>query len=91
MENCLTQALGNILYTKTCLYTLTPDQDFVIDALPEHPNILVAIGAGHAFKFASLIGNIPSELAIDGHTESNISAFQIMRPILQEKILPKIS
>lgn len=80
----LPTALGPLLYTKTCLYTLTPDRDFVIDQVPGHPNISIAIGAGHAFKFASLIGRILSELAIEGNTPSDISPFTIERPILRE-------
>lgn len=67
---------------KTCLYTLTPDRDFVIDTVPETTNVHVAIGAGHAFKFASVIGRILSELALDGTTESDISGFTLQRPIL---------
>jgi sarcosine oxidase len=86
LENFLKQylptALGPVIYTKTCLYTMPPDRDFVIDALPGQPNCFVAIGAGHAFKFASLIGKIVSELAIDGVTESNIEPFKINRPAL---------
>jgi sarcosine oxidase len=82
-------AVGPVLYTKTCLYTLTPDRDFVIDRLPKHPNIWVTIGAGHAFKFASVIGRILSELAIDGSTPSDISPFAITRPILRMKNPPK--
>ena len=85
----LPDAAGPVLYTKTCLYTLTPDRDFVIDRLPGHPNIMVAIGAGHAFKFASVIGRILSELAIDGSTPSDISPFAITRPILKMKNPPK--
>ena len=76
-------ALGPIIYTKTCLYTLTPDRDFVLDQLPGHPNVLLAIGGGHGFKFASLIGRTLSELAIDGTTERNIEPFRIDRPLLQ--------
>ena len=82
-------ALGPVLYTKTCLYTLTPDRDFVIDRLPDHPNIWMAIGAGHAFKFASLIGRILSELVLDGSTPSDITAFSVTLPILQMKNPPK--
>ncbi|MFL5802714.1 MAG: N-methyl-L-tryptophan oxidase [Roseiflexaceae bacterium] len=78
-------ALGPIIYTKTCLYTLTPDRDFVLDRLPQQPNVLVALGAAHGFKFASLFGKILSELAIDGATECDISAFNIDRPILLEE------
>jgi sarcosine oxidase len=66
LERSLPSALGPILYSKTCLYTLTPDRDFVIDTVPGRPEIAVAIGGGHGFKFASLIGRILSELAIDG-------------------------
>jgi sarcosine oxidase len=82
-------ALGPIIYTKTCLYTLTPDRDFVLDAVPGHPNALVAIGGGHGFKFASLIGRILSELAIDGNTERNLEPFRIDRAILQLANPPK--
>jgi sarcosine oxidase len=57
---------GSALATKTCLYTLTPDRDFVLDRLAEHPDVCVAIGAGHAFKFASVLGRALSELALDG-------------------------
>lgn len=77
------KALGPIIYTKTCLYTLTPDRDFVVDTIPGHPEVVVGIGGGHGFKFASLIGRILSELAIDGRTERNIEPFRIDRAILQ--------
>jgi sarcosine oxidase len=84
-ERYLPSALGPLLYTKTCLYTLTPDRDFVIDRIPGHDRVTVAIGAGHAFKFASVIGRILSELALDGRTPSDIAGFTLERPILQEK------
>ena len=35
---------GPELYTKTCLYTVPPDQNFIIDTLPEHPQVSMAIG-----------------------------------------------
>jgi sarcosine oxidase len=76
-------ALGPIIYTKSCLYTLTPDRDFVLDTLPDHPNVTVAIGGGHGFKFASLIGRTLAELAVDGRTERNLEPFRIDRAILQ--------
>ena len=41
----LPDALGPEIYTKTCLYTLTPDRDFVLDAVPEAEGVFVAIGA----------------------------------------------
>ncbi|HKU81662.1 MAG TPA: FAD-dependent oxidoreductase, partial [Candidatus Tumulicola sp.] len=75
-------ALGPLQRLKTCLYTLTPDRDFVIDTLPGHPNVAAAIGAGHAFKFASAIGRILSDLVLDGGTRSAIGDFAIDRTIL---------
>jgi len=78
--------LGPEIVTKTCLYTLTPDRDFVLDRLPDQPNILVALGAAHAFKFASVLARILSELVVDGGTVSaaEIERFRIDRPILLE-------
>ena len=74
---------------KTCLYTLTPDRDFVIDTLPGFPNVHLAIGAGHAFKFASVIGRVLAELALDGSTPADIAAFTLDRPILHMAEPPK--
>jgi sarcosine oxidase len=85
----LPAAAGAQHIVKTCLYTLTPDRDFIIDTLPEHPNVHVAVGAGHAFKFASLIGRILSDLVIDGRTANDISAFSISRPILRIESPPR--
>jgi sarcosine oxidase len=77
------KALGPIIYTKTCLYTLTPDRDFVIDRLPAYPEVVVGVGGGHGYKFASLVGRILAELAIDGRTDLDIEPFRIDRAILQ--------
>jgi sarcosine oxidase len=85
----LPTALGPILYTRTCLYTLTPDRDFVLDGVPGHPEALIAIGGGHGFKFASLIGRILSELAIEGETRHNLETFRMDRAILQLQNPPK--
>ena len=49
--------------TTTCLYTLTADRDFVLDRLPDHPNISVGLGAAHGFKFASWFGRTLAESA----------------------------
>jgi sarcosine oxidase len=68
---------------------MPPDRDFVIDTIPGHENCSVAIGAGHAFKFASIIGKILSELALDGRSESNLEPFKIDRPILKMENPPK--
>lgn len=80
--------LGERLYTKTCLYDLPPDRNFVLCSLPEQPNVSLAIGAGHSYKFAALIGKILCELALDGETGYDIAPFHIDRPILLEEAPP---
>jgi sarcosine oxidase len=75
----LPAALGPVDMVKTCLYARTPDRDFVLDALPGHANISVAVGDGHAFKFASLIGRILSDGAAAG---CDLTPFKIARPSL---------
>ncbi len=92
-------ALGPLQLVKTCLYTLPPDRDFVIDRLPEHPNVSVAIGAGHAFKFAGVIGRILSEFALESASvtlrqsfnspQDDDVTFEITRGILQMENPPK--
>jgi sarcosine oxidase len=55
---------------KTCLYTNTPDENFVLDFLPDYDkNIVIAAGfSGHGFKFASVVGEIMADLAMTGKT-----------------------
>ncbi|MBW4696305.1 MAG: N-methyl-L-tryptophan oxidase [Aphanocapsa lilacina HA4352-LM1] len=76
--------LGPELYTKTCLYDMVADRGFILDAIPGHENILVAHGAAHAFKFASLIGRIMADLALEGRTGYDIGAFRFDRPALSD-------
>jgi sarcosine oxidase len=68
--------LGPKLYTKTCLYTMPLDRQFILDTLPGHSQISLCVGAGQAFKFASLFGKILSELAIDGETRYSIDSMK---------------
>ncbi len=80
---------GPELYTKTCLYTIPPDQNFVLDTVPNHPNVSVAIGAGHAFKFASLIGSVLADLALHSKTSHPIESFSLERPALTDPTFPR--
>jgi sarcosine oxidase len=76
--------LGPVLYTKPCLYTLPPDRNFILDRLPEYPHVSLVIGAGHAFKFASLFGRILSDLAVDEQTVFPIDLFSLTRPAITD-------
>ncbi len=68
-------AAGDIIRTKTCLYTMPPDRDFVLDQVPGRPGVYVAQGAAHGYKFAAVFGKILAELAVDGRTEHDLSPF----------------
>jgi sarcosine oxidase len=84
VERHLPGAAGPPILTRTCLYTLTPERDFVVDRLPGLPAVTVLLGAGHGFKFASVLGRIAAELSTDGTTASagDIGRFAIDRPLL---------
>ena len=88
MKRFIPGFLGPILYTKTCLYAMPRDRRFVLDALPGYPHIFTCVGAGHAYKFASLFGKILSELALDGRTPYPIEPFRIDRPAITDPNYP---
>ena len=50
------QARSRLRHSATCLYTMTPDDNFIVDSHPEFANVVFAAGfSGHGFKFAPLI------------------------------------
>jgi monomeric sarcosine oxidase len=66
--------------TRICLYTMTPDEDWIIDYHPSYPNIVIAGGcSGHAFKFSTLIGRILTEMLLDGHSSHRLERFRMSR------------
>ncbi|HEX2722707.1 MAG TPA: N-methyl-L-tryptophan oxidase [Gemmatimonadaceae bacterium] len=71
---------------EVCLFTNTPDHDFVIDLHPEHPQVVVSSAcSGHGFKFASVIGEIQADLVMNKQTRFDMSPFGIGRLALQRK------
>jgi len=84
VEGILPGYSGPELRTRSCLYDMPPDRDFVLDHVPGQDRIAVCIGAGHAAKFASLLGRILSELVLDGGTDAPIEAFRADRPALSD-------
>jgi sarcosine oxidase len=73
-------ANGALVSAKTCMYTVSPDHDFVVDRLPGAENIIVASPcSGHGFKFAPVMGEILADLATEGGTMHDISRFSLAR------------
>jgi sarcosine oxidase len=71
---------GPLTAAKTCLYTMTPDHDFIVDRMPDAPNIVVASAcSGHGFKFAPVLGEVLADLATKGETQHDISRFRLGR------------
>ena len=89
MQAHLPGAFGPHIAVKTCLYTMTPDRDFVIDHIPGQERAVVGQGAAHAFKFASVFGKSLVELVIDGKAQSDVSTWGIDREVLTVADPPK--
>ncbi len=67
-------------YSATCMYTNTPDENFIIDLHPQHRNIIIASPcSGHGFKFSSVTGKIISSIATNQSFDNDISMFTISR------------
>jgi sarcosine oxidase len=80
----LPTGIGRELYSKSCVYDMPPDRDFIVDAMPGHPDIILGLGAGHAAKFSGLLGEILSALVVEGKTEHPIDDFRADRPALTD-------
>ncbi len=71
---------GHVRRTLTCMYSNTPDHDFVIDFSPHDKRVVVLSPcSGHGFKFAPVIGDIAADLVCDGKTKRDISRFSATR------------
>jgi sarcosine oxidase len=65
---------------KACIFTNSPDEHFIIGRLPDAPQVSVFTGeSGHGYKFASVVGEIMADLAIDGATRHDIGLFRLDR------------
>src|SRR5215213_5299187 len=74
------EANGPLRAMRTCMYTRTPDEDFVIDRSSADPRIILAsLCSGHGFKFASVIGEVLADLALGKTPANDISRFKLER------------
>jgi len=71
---------GPTLALKTCLFTNSPDEHFIIDVHPDLPQVAIAAGfSGHGFKFASVVGEIMADLSTEGHSRFDLGLFRLAR------------
>lgn len=75
-------ANGPTMAMKTCMFTNTRDEHFIIDLIERDPRVAIAAGfSGHGFKFCSVVGEILADLALDGGSRHDISLFSMKRLI----------
>ena len=87
MRRRIPGAAGEVVEAQVCLYTETPDLDFIIDAHPDCERLLIAAGfSGHGFKFTALVGRLLSEMALEG--ESNTAPPASLEPFRVSRFFP---
>ncbi|WP_137290335.1 N-methyl-L-tryptophan oxidase [Natronorubrum halophilum] len=79
-ENYFPEGAGPTMRLATCMFTNSPDEHFILDTLPDYPQVVVGAGfSGHGFKFASAIGEVLADLATESETEHSIEMFSLER------------
>lgn len=80
VHDCFPAVGSHPLLTRTCLFTNTPDEHFILDRLPEAPAVVIAHAcSGHGFKFSPVIGEITADLTLDGTTPHDIALHRLSR------------
>jgi sarcosine oxidase len=80
VEKYFPDAAGPTMSLKVCMFTNTPDEHFILDRHPAHPQVLIASPcSGHGFNFSSVIGEIMADLADRGETRHDIGMFRLDR------------
>jgi sarcosine oxidase len=70
----------NVTDHSVCLYTMSPDEHFIVDRHPRHANVVFAAGlSGHGFKFAPVLGRALADLALEGATDLPIGFLSLNR------------
>ena len=73
LERTLPELERRVVHHAVCFYTVTPDEHFVLGSHPRHPQVALCTGlSGHGYKFASVLGEVLAELALDGATRHEI-------------------
>ena len=77
----LPDADGPTIAMKTCLFSNTSDENFILDLHPDFPQVAIAAGfSGHGFKFCPVVGEIMSDLALDGGSKTfDLELFRLNR------------
>jgi len=67
---------------EVCFYTMSPDEQFIIDTHPRYKNVVFSAGlSGHGFKFTSVLGEIMADLALTGTTPQPVGFLRHRFPL----------
>ena len=78
LERYMPAAAGDLRESRVCMYTNTPDDHFLIDSHPAHPEVVIASPcSGHGFKFASVIGEVLADLATGAPPAFDLTPFRL--------------
>jgi len=79
-EKYFPDGAGPTMALKVCMFTNSPDEHFILDVLPDCPQVSIAAGfSGHGYKFCSLVGEVMADLAQHGETGHDISLLRFSR------------
>ena len=79
-ERYFPDGAGPTVMLKACIFTNSPDEHFLLGTLPAAPQVSLFAGeSGHGYKFASVVGEILADLAVDGETRHDIGLFRLDR------------
>ena len=85
IEQCLPRLSRTLLVHSVCMYTLTPDEHFIVDRHPCWPQVALAAGlSGHGFKFTPVLGQALAELCLEGTSTLPIEFLRLDRPALRD-------
>jgi sarcosine oxidase len=80
LERYFPEANGPTLAMRTCMFTNSPDEHFILDRHPDEPAVAIAAGfSGHGYKFCSVVGEIMADLALEGGSTLDLSLFRLDR------------
>ncbi len=80
LGECLPNVADGLAEHQTCLYTMSPDEHFIVDRHPQENNVVFAAGlSGHGFKFTPVLGKALAEMALEGGTNLPVGFLGLAR------------
>ncbi len=80
VERYLPELAPRVVRHSVCMYTMSPDEHFIVDQHPRSPRVFLAAGfSGHGFKFAPLVGELLADLVVSGRAAESAAFLRIGR------------